>query len=156
MDKEQNGLVERLRGDLETITRDDRPLPWQVNSGCSYRRIGTEPCAENEYHRNGGDNVLCAVRQRSDGHLDLSMGENELAALCRIVNNTPSLLARIQQLEAQLSTAREALEWYEEQVRNCRKITREGDGARQQLDRDGGERALTALALIQTPEGDGK
>lgn len=38
-----------------------------------------------------------------------------------------------------------ALVWYEEQVRNCRKVTSEGDAARQQLDRDGGERARNAL-----------
>ena len=39
----------------------------------------------------------------------------------------------------------EALEWYAEKVTNCRKITREGDKARDDLDYDGGRRARIAL-----------
>jgi len=37
------------------------------------------------------------------------------------------------------------LEWYAEQVANCRKVTSEGDAARQELDRDGGKRAIAAM-----------
>ena len=38
------------------------------------------------------------------------------------------------------------LEWYEdEKIRDCRKVTREGDEARQYLDLDAGERARLAL-----------
>jgi hypothetical protein len=40
---------------------------------------------------------------------------------------------------------REALLWYSEKVAGCRKITREGDEARQALDKDGGQRAREAL-----------
>ena len=40
---------------------------------------------------------------------------------------------------------REALEWYAEQTRDCRKMGRDGDRARQALDADGGARALAAL-----------
>lgn len=40
---------------------------------------------------------------------------------------------------------REALEWYAEQARDCRKMGRDGDRARQALDADGGARALAAL-----------
>lgn len=42
----------------------------------------------------------------------------------------------------------EALEWYAEQVANCRKLPGipDGERARQALDRDGGERARQALA----------
>lgn len=40
---------------------------------------------------------------------------------------------------------REALEWYEQQARDCRKITMEGDTARVALDKDGGARARAAL-----------
>lgn len=39
----------------------------------------------------------------------------------------------------------EALEWYETHVRDCRKITKDGDAARHALDKDGGERARAAL-----------
>jgi hypothetical protein len=39
----------------------------------------------------------------------------------------------------------EALQWYEEQTRNCRKITSEGQAARANLDADGGLRARVAL-----------
>ena len=42
----------------------------------------------------------------------------------------------------------EALEWYAEKVRDCRKVTREGDETRHDLDRDGGERARLALECI--------
>ena len=43
----------------------------------------------------------------------------------------------------------EALEWYAEQVRDCRKITSEGDAARRTLDKDGGQRARAALAAAK-------
>lgn len=49
---------------------------------------------------------------------------------------------------AEMERLREALEWYDHQARNCRKITSEGGVARSALDRDGGNRARTAL----TPE----
>lgn len=51
----------------------------------------------------------------------------------------------IEKLEADNARLREALGWYEKQVNDCRKITREGDDARYALDRDGGERARAAL-----------
>lgn len=47
-------------------------------------------------------------------------------------------LSRADRLEA-------ALRWYEQRVSDCRKITREGDAARNELDRDGGDRARAAL-----------
>ncbi len=48
-------------------------------------------------------------------------------------------------LETQLAAAREALEWYEEHVSNCRKIGSVGAPSRAKLDRDGGEKARAAL-----------
>lgn len=45
---------------------------------------------------------------------------------------------RIAELEA-------ALGWYAEQVRDCRKISKDGDVARTKLDRDGGNKARAAL-----------
>lgn len=47
---------------------------------------------------------------------------------------------------------REALEWYEEKVQDCRKIGETGDNARQALDLDGGFRARDALT--QSPKGE--
>lgn len=41
-----------------------------------------------------------------------------------------------------------ALRWYEQQARDCRKIHSEGDAARQELDKDGGQRARAALAKL--------
>lgn len=52
---------------------------------------------------------------------------------------------RIETLTAENKRLREALRWYEAQVNDCRKVTREGDDARYALDRDGGEKARAAL-----------
>lgn len=48
---------------------------------------------------------------------------------------------------------REALHWYADQVAGCRKISSDGDVARNALAADGGERARQALALIDAPQG---
>ena len=45
-----------------------------------------------------------------------------------------------------------ALEWYEEKVRDCRKVTREGDEARDDLNVDGGKRARRALEKARGEE----
>ena len=45
-----------------------------------------------------------------------------------------------------------ALEWYEEKVRDCRKFTREGDEARDDLNVDGGKRAQRALKKARGEE----
>lgn len=52
---------------------------------------------------------------------------------------------RIASLEAKISAARKALEWYEEHVSNCRKIGSVGAPSRAKLDRDGGQKAREAL-----------
>ena len=44
-----------------------------------------------------------------------------------------------------IAAQREALEWYAEKVAGCRKITSEGNDARNALDRDGGQIARAAL-----------
>lgn len=58
---------------------------------------------------------------------------DDLNELCREKDN------RIAQLET-------ALRWYGEQAEGCRKLGSAGDGARQELDRDGGSKAREALA----------
>lgn len=51
----------------------------------------------------------------------------------------------VAELATALAKAREALEWYSKQVRDCRKITSEGEDARHALEADGGQRARAAL-----------
>lgn len=92
-------LIDRLESALERVQGMGRaPLPWEVNSGCSYRRVGTVPTQENGFRgRGNGDNVLCAVRQASDGHLDLSMNERDLKALVEIVNSVPEIIRALKE-----------------------------------------------------------
>lgn len=52
----------RLRELALLVTNGDLRRPWSVQTSNSFRRIGTD--------RGDGD-VLCAVKQRSDGHPDL-------------------------------------------------------------------------------------
>ena len=59
----------------------------------------------------------------------------------------------IEHLKAEKAEALEALEWYAEKVLNCRKITREGDEARHDLDHDGGKRARMALEKARWRDG---
>lgn len=53
---------------------------------------------------------------------------------------------RVAELEAEIARLRGSLEWYSKQVNDCRKITIDGERARQALDRDGGSRAVVALS----------
>jgi hypothetical protein len=69
--------LQRLEGALP-------PGPWKVWSSNSFRRIGGPTGAD-------GD-VLHAYRQRSDGHTDLSMPENQLEALVELRNQLPGLI----------------------------------------------------------------
>ncbi len=101
MTEELRKVTDRLRANLARVQEWDRPLPWVVHTGCSYRRIASEPTRENPRSFPDG-NVLHAQRHR-DGCMDLSMGERELAALVEIINDTPtvlSLLDHIATLEA--------------------------------------------------------
>jgi hypothetical protein len=102
-------LVGKLRADIEAIQWGDRPLPWVVHSGCSYRRIASEPTRENGCRTFPDGNVLHAYNQRSDNHPDLSMGERELEALVRLVNALPSIADRITSLQDRIAQLEEAL-----------------------------------------------
>lgn len=61
------------------------------------------------------------------------------------VSNKPLNPAALATPPAPNDDLRAALEWYAERVADCRKITPEGDNARQALDLDGGKRARAAL-----------
>jgi hypothetical protein len=53
------------------------------------------------------------------------------------------------QAEGRTDRLEAALRWYEKRVSDCRKITREGEAARNELDHDGGDRARAALKREQ-------
>ncbi len=74
--------------------------PWTVASSNSFRRINGPDS------KDGG--VLHAYAQRGDGHPDLSMPEQVLWALCRVVNAAPGLLAELSRLEGENERLREA------------------------------------------------
>ena len=97
---DKHTLVERLQQQLEIIQDYDRPLPWVVHSGSSYRRIASKPTRENPRSFPDG-NVLHGIVDRHDGHHDLSMGEAQLVALVAIINAIPELCTRITALEAE-------------------------------------------------------
>lgn len=89
-------LLSRLKFCLEEIQERDRPLPWVVHSGCSYRRIASEPTRETGFRSFADGNVLHAYRQSGDGHPDLSMGEDQLNALVTIINAVPDIIAALE------------------------------------------------------------
>lgn len=95
-------IVERCTSDLERIQEGNRPLPWVVHSGCSYRRIASQPTRENGYMSFRDGNVLHAYRPWPGNHPDLSMGEEQLEALVRLINGCPDLLAEITRLRERL------------------------------------------------------
>lgn len=64
--------------------------PWALWTSCSYRRI-TGPLG-----RDGG--VLSAYNQRSDGHPDLSMPEDQLQELVALRNALPEVIALLRAL----------------------------------------------------------
>lgn len=59
----------------------------------------------------------------------------------------PRVPEAMRQAAQDLDEMRKALEWYDEKVTGCRKVTSEGNLARQALDADGGQRARTALKI---------
>lgn len=90
--------------DLEGLNRDLASvpaLPWKLATSCSFRRI----CGPDG--KDGG--VLSAYNQRSDGHPDLSMPEEQLFALVRLINAYPALLSRLEAAEAALQSAQAEL-----------------------------------------------
>lgn len=77
------------------------PAPWELWTACSFRRI-TGPDG-----REGG--VLHAYNQRSDGHPDLSMPEDQLFALVRLRNALPVLLSDLTAARTRVVELEEAL-----------------------------------------------
>jgi len=87
---ELEGLLERASGTGSfAIPGHERPLPWEVWTSNSFRRVKTAR----------GLDVLSGYLCK-DGCVDLSMPEDRLIALVAAVNALPTLLARIKELEA--------------------------------------------------------
>ena len=93
-----------------------------------------------DYGELSGDNF-----QMMTMHADPEKLAKDLASLA-------DAAARIRLLEQQLSTAREALEWYGEQTRLCRLIHSGGDPGRHALSADGGNRAAAAIRSLGEKE----
>ena len=80
--------------DLAALLRAATPAPWEVQDGCSWRRIG---------HVADGD--VLSPTNAYDGHPDLT-GRNRDADLALIValrNEAPALLRRVAELEAEVA-----------------------------------------------------
>lgn len=82
--------------ELERVANEATPGDWQLQDGCSWRRIGT---------RGHDGNVLCPYITQTDRHPDLTAGRGEdlYANLHHIATFDPptvlSLIARIRELE---------------------------------------------------------
>ncbi len=91
-------------GLAEHLQRIDQRIPagpWTLWTSCSFRRIGGPEGKD-------GD-VLSAYRQRSDGHPDLSMPEDQLAELVELRNALPELIEHLNLLRSKLSLHNEKL-----------------------------------------------
>lgn len=102
------GPVERVTELLAKAT----PGPWELQDGCSWRRIGTQG-------HNG--NVLCPYNSPTDNHPDLMAGRGEdtyanLNLIVEAVNALPSLLAQLQTTTDDLARERERAEKAEKGV----------------------------------------
>ncbi len=90
-----DGSTQDIGERLEQIDVTLPAGPWKLWTSCSYRRISGPRGAD------GG--VLHAYKQRSDGHPDLSMPEEQLQALVDLRNALPAVreeLARLRKIES--------------------------------------------------------
>lgn len=102
-----------LHDELERLAEKATPGEWEVQDGCSWRRVGT---------RGRDGNVICPTNHPADRHPDLcardsySVTDNLLLA-CALQNNLPTLLRALSALDA-LEGVKGALE----EVENLRKV----------------------------------
>jgi hypothetical protein len=87
-----DAVVERLRG----LLAEAHPVPWELQDGSSWRRIGTKhgPCG----------NVLCPTKDHHDGHPDLTASDgrlyDNLTLIVEGINALPSLLDAIATMQS--------------------------------------------------------
>lgn len=68
---------------LKELERRCTAAPWEAQTGCSWRRIGTP----------GNDgNVLCPTLHPRDKHPDLIVEESDLEYICLLRNHAPALI----------------------------------------------------------------
>jgi hypothetical protein len=87
-----DAVVERLR----SLLAEAHPVPWELQDGSSWRRIGTKhgPCG----------NVLCPTKDHHDGHPDLTASDgrlyDNLTLIVEGINALPSLLDAIATMQS--------------------------------------------------------
>lgn len=122
--------------------------PWTVASSNSFRRINGPD------GKDGG--VLHAYTQRSDGHPDLSMSEQSLWALCRMVNAMPGLLTALEEAEGRAITGKDGVSWVRRSDRDedVQALTARAEKAEQQAAERGEiiRRAQEELRLIRSKD----
>jgi uncharacterized protein (UPF0335 family) len=75
------------------------------------------------------------------------------AARTELAARATAAEARAEALQAEIDKYGEALDWYGKMAADCRKISRDGEIARQALDRDGGSRARALSNAEGTGDG---
>lgn len=103
-----------LIAELKALKEKATPGPWQVQDGCSWRRIGTSG--------NDGD-VICPTNHPSDNHPDLYSARGgdiyaNLNFIVALVNHLPTILAKLEEGE-RMREALEKLEAAELAHANC-------------------------------------
>ncbi len=71
---------------LERLEREATPGPWEWQTGCSWRRIGSA---------GESGNVLCPMNARYDNHPDLACREEDGEYIAALRNAAPRLLSEL-------------------------------------------------------------
>ncbi|CAB5079585.1 hypothetical protein UFOVP143_40 [uncultured Caudovirales phage] len=95
-----------------------------------------------EQYKATEDYANTRVWARHEDHVDGSLWAAFYAGFFACAVNAAGSAA---DAAAKIEQMRAALEWYRDQVTDCRKISPPGDVARRELDKDGGRRAREAL-----------
>lgn len=86
-----NDQLEAIRKRAEAAT----PGPWEVWTGCSWRRIGSSRTARE---------VILPTNHPSDNHPDLSMREEDGEFVAHAREDIPALLAEVERLRGEIET----------------------------------------------------
>lgn len=125
---EADATIERLAS--EAASRDR-----QIDQ---YNKQVAEQSKEVERLTRERDEAVAVAKAAAEGSM------RQLEACEEYRKQRDAALAKVERMD-------EALVWYETKVANCRKITNEGTGARNALDRDGGAIAAAARAARKEP-----
>lgn len=135
-------LIARLRGDMPEM-RPNRGWGW---------REDIDLVAVEAERKEAADHIEALVKDRDEALEWLSASQGYIADAVFALDKQEKAEAKLAAMEAiatqwkaRAERLEAALRWYEARVSDCRKITREGDTARHELDRDGGQIARAAL-----------